>query len=76
VKLNILKPSQVGVMISFENNNKSIDKFGFDSEQEVIDFIKENLGNGVFTVYKYEKKGRGPRVLKPIASGDKDDLHG
>lgn len=78
--MKIPKPSEVGVYISSEqddpdpNNSMSFDKFGFVSEAEVLDYIKEHMKpNGCFMVYTYDKI-YGVESIKPLIFGDKDDL--
>ncbi len=72
-KINIRKPKEIGVFISYEEPYHFVDEYGFDSEKEVADFIKKNVGEGCFMVYEYVTK-EGFTFFNPIVSGDKDDL--
>lgn len=78
VKLNLRKPKEVGVVISFDLRNNIIEKFGFESETEVLDYIKENLDDGTFFIYAYEKdeKDKKIKIMMPFLFGDKEDLDG
>lgn len=73
LKINIRKPKEIGVFISYEEPYHYVDEFSFDSEREVAEFIQKNIGEGHFIVYEYVKK-EGALIFNPILSGDKDDL--
>lgn len=73
LNINFRKPKEVGVFITFDETYHYIDEFGFDSERELIDFIKKNIGNGYYMVYEYLKQDN-VYIFNPIISGDKEDF--
>lgn len=75
MNLTIPKPEEVGVFLCLEDDsNECMEKFGFESETEVVDYIKDHISSkGIFIVYTYKKSG-GKDIFAPIVFGDKEDL--
>lgn len=84
---NYLLPSEVGVYITSESAEadpekmsksmkRSYEKFGFKNEQELIEYIKDNMDiDDYIMLYTYEKQFN-QSILKPICCGTKEEVLG
>lgn len=82
--LQNITPNQIGVYITSESadpdpsikkgKNSSHDKYEFENEHEIVDFLKENMTeDDFFIIYTYENKF-GENVLKLLLYGSIEDL--